>query len=538
MKLSLRIRLIAVPALLLALLPACLGGEATPTSAPVAATATNAPVAAAATSTTDILNDPGTEVAATYIKDLTATAARVTATPIPLPATATTAPTHAASDWTGYFTGPGAVPTPAGLPTLVPQAAGADLASPPAWAHDAVMYQVFVRAFTPEGTLAAAARRLPDVKDLGANLIYLMPVQPSGKLRAKGSLGSPYSIRDYLAIDPAQGTEADLRAFVEAAHALGMRVILDLVANHTAWDNPLIQQHPDWYKHDSASNIIPPQPDWSDVAALNYDAPGLRQYMLDVSLHYIQADLLDGFRCDVSDRVPLDFWQSWRTAIKAVKPDALLLSEGGSAAMHDQAFDAVYDWDFQNDMIDALLTRRPHRMIVSPTDEQTRYGYNFLRARYLENHDHDRWALYHKGAPLRAASGLLLALDGIPFLYAGEEVGATERPDLFEPNHVNWAGDADLRAFFKERIALRRASPALSHGLVSDVTITPNSGLAFLRRAPEQTVLVLASFADQPAHYTLTGVPLAGKNLQTGAPIDLRQGWDAQPYEMLFVELR
>ena len=460
----------------------------------------------------------------------------VTATSVAaMPALTLAGPFDAAT----YFARPGAVATPAGLPTLAPITGGGDLAAPPAWAYNAVLYQVFVRAFTPEGTLLAAAQRLPDLKDLGVNLIYLMPIQPSGTVKAKGSLGSPYSIRDYLAIDPAQGTEADLRAFIQTAHGLGMKVIMDLVANHTAWDNPLITQHPDWYKHDGTGAITSPQAEWTDVAALDYAAAALRQYMIDVSLHYVTADDLDGYRCDVSDHVPLDFWAAWRRALRAAKPDVFLLSESGGTTMHDHAFDALYDWDYSNDMLTALLSKRPHRMIVSPLSEQSEYGPAFLRARYLENHDHDRWAQYHTGGALRASSALLLAINGIPFLYAGQEVGTTVRPDLFEPNHIDWAaGDPALRAFFKQQIGLRRASPALSHGLLSDVAILPNNGLAFLRRAPEQTVLVLFSFADTPQRYTLTGGPFIGTDLRSGAPVSLTAGWDAPAYGMLFVAVR
>ena len=190
-----------------------------------------------------------------------------------------------------------------------------------------MLYQIFVRAFTPEGTLAAATTRLSDLKGYGINLIYLMPIHPTGKVNRKGSLGSPYSIADYYAIDPALGTEADLKKFVDTAHGLGMHVIMDLVANHTAWDNVLTTQHPDWYVHTPDGKFRPLTPTGPDVIQLDHTQPGLLQYMTDMTSYYVQADGVDGFRADYSTGVPLAFWRQLRDALKKVKPDIFLLSE-------------------------------------------------------------------------------------------------------------------------------------------------------------------------------------------------------------------
>ena len=189
----------------------------------------------------------------------------------------------------------------------------------PAWSKDAILYELNTRNFTPEGTFAAAAKQLPRLKALGVDIVWLMPIHPIGVEHRKGTLGSPYSVRDYRAVNPEFGTLADLQAFVAAAHAQGMHVILDWVANHTAWDNPLHAAHPDWYEHDwKGANRPTPWWDWEDVIDLDYASPGLRQYMTDAMAYWVRTADIDGFRCDVAGYVPLDFWENARAELDAI----------------------------------------------------------------------------------------------------------------------------------------------------------------------------------------------------------------------------
>jgi glycosidase len=413
----------------------------------------------------------------------------------------------------------------------------------PMWARDAVLYQVFVRAFTPDGTLAAAKQRLGDLKDLGVNLIYLMPIHPIGKVSRKGSLGSPYSIQDYQAIDPALGTEADLKAFVDAAHGLGMHVIMDLVANHTAWDSVLATGHPDWYAHTSDGKFRPPMPDWADVIQLDHSNPALLQYMIDMTSHYVTVDGVDGFRCDYSVGVPIPFWVAWRTAIKKVRPDVFLLSENDDQSL-TAAFDATYDQHTYQDIVTAYLRHKPHLLIVDPLSDRQQFGANRLRVRFLENHDHDRVALAYQAASpqaLQAASTYLLTTDDIPFIENGEELGITHTLSLFEPDKVNWQiGSQDLRAVFKKDLQIRNGNPALRDGDIADGNSSDPGVLAFVRSSPDQQVLVLISFAADKTHVTIDPQlsKHAGKDLASGAAVDLSAGVDMPAWSWRFIELK
>ena len=420
--------------------------------------------------------------------------------------------------------------------------AQAQIPHAPRWARDSVLYQIFVRAFTPEGTFAAAKAKLPELKDMGISLIYLMPVHPIGKVNRKGTLGSPYSIADYMAIDPALGTEADLKAFVDTAHSLGMHVIMDLVANHTSWDNVLTNEHPDWYVHTPDGKFRPPNPDWTDVIQLDHSQPGLLQYMIDMTSHYVQADGVDGFRCDYSTGVPLTFWRPLRDALKKVKPDLFLLSENDDEQLAE-VFDATYDQDTYKDLINAYLQHRPHQLLIGPLLDRKKYGDTRLRTRFLENHDHDRVAYPFQTQPaaLRAASTYLPTTDDIPFIENGEEVGITQTLSLFEPDKINWAaGDQSLKSLFKSILGVRNANPALRHGDIADANSSNSNVLAFLRRSPEQQVLVLINFSPNTNQVTVDPQIAArkGKDLESGKDVDLSSGAQLAGWSWRIIELK
>lgn len=412
----------------------------------------------------------------------------------------------------------------------------------PDWARNAVLYQIFVRAFTPEGTLAAAQAKLPELKDMGISLIYLMPIHPIGKVNRKGSLGSPYSIQDYMKIDPALGTEADLKSFVDTAHGLNMHVIMDLVANHTSWDNVLTTEHPDWYAKTPDGKFRPPVPDWSDVIQLDYSKPGLVQYMIDMTTHYIKDDGVDGFRCDYSTGPPIEFWQSMRAALKKVRSDVFLLSENDDEPLAT-VFDATYDQETYQDAVSAFLSHLPHRLLVTPLLDRKLYGDKRLRTRFLENHDHSRAAFPFATQPqaLRAVSTYMLATDDIPFIEAGEEVAITHTLSLFEPDKIDWAaGDQSLKSLFKSILTIRNANPALRHGDIADAISSDRNVLAFLRRSPEQQALVLINFVAEPRKVTVDPqiASRKGKDLESGTDIDVSTGVQLDPWGWKIVELK
>lgn len=218
----------------------------------------------------------------------------------------------------------------------------------PDWVRQAVIYQINTRQFTPEGTFAAAQQELPRLKELGVDILWLMPINPIGVKNRKGTLGSPYSVKDYFAVSPEFGTEDDFRNFVNAAHESGMKVIIDWVANHSAWDNELAVTHPEWYTKNWNGEFQPTHWwDWDDVIDFDYSHEGLREYMTSALKYWVQEFDIDGYRCDVAGFVPTDFWNNARKELDAIKP-VFMLAEWETKDLHEYAFDMSYAWSLCN----------------------------------------------------------------------------------------------------------------------------------------------------------------------------------------------
>ncbi len=325
----------------------------------------------------------------------------------------------------------------------------------PDWSLDATLYELNTRQFTEAGTFGAAEAHLPRLAGLGVDIIWLMPIHPIGEKNRKGSLGSPYSVRDYFGVNPEFGTLDDLKRFIAAAHALGMHVILDWVANHTAWDNPLVAEHPEWYARDAAGQLrSTPWWDWSDVVDLDFGQPGLRRYMLEAMSYWVREADIDGFRCDVAGYVPGDFWDAARSVLDAIRP-VFMLAEWEARDLHDRAFDATYAWTW-NDALHAI-TRG-----AADTTALVRY-YSWrekawppeaMRMTFIANHDTNSWKgtqFERFGKGLHAAIALSVVGDGIPLLYCGQEAGNEKRLAFFEKDPIVWrehpVGDLYRRLF-------------------------------------------------------------------------------------------
>ncbi len=375
----------------------------------------------------------------------------------------------------------------------------------PAWVHQAVIYEIFPRQFSTTGDFNGIAAQLDRLQQLGVDILWLMPIHPVGKLKSKGTFGSPYAVRDYYAIDPKLGTAADLRRLVGEAHRRGMKLIIDIVANHTAWDSVMMKT-PDFYVHDAAGHIIPPNPDWTDVARLNYDNPRLRRYMIDMLKHCVREFDLDGFRCDAAGMVPTDFWEQARSELEVVKPGLLMLAEWDNPALVARAFDIDYAWKGYSAMADAIAGRAPASAVREQWQiEHALYERGALRMRFSDNHDESRAIARFGEAAALAASALVFTLDGVPLLYNGMEVGDTTEsgaPALFEKLPINW-GTAELRPQFPraylQLTTMRHAHPALSDG---DLTWLHNSDegrvLTFMRRDASETMVIAVNLSSQP----------------------------------------
>ncbi|HEY9025495.1 MAG TPA: alpha-amylase family glycosyl hydrolase [Burkholderiaceae bacterium] len=411
----------------------------------------------------------------------------------------------------------------AGAPALAmtsSQAADAPAEMPHvAWSRQAAIYQVNVRQYTADGTLRAAMGELPRLKSMGVDILWLMPLQPIGVVNRKGTLGSYYSIRDYTAVNPEFGTLADARAFVQAAHALGMKVILDWVANHTAFDHPWTREHKDWYKLDSHGEIFPVtfnagkanEEHWSDVTQLDYDNPALRDAMIAAMQFWVREVDLDGFRCDVAGELPTPFWERARRELDAAKP-MFMLAEADKTELHRAAFDMTYSWDLAKLFheigqgkagaaeLRAWVAKEPHGFPPSA-----------YRMRFTSNHDFNSW--FGTDAELYGDAYLPLAvltftLPGMPLIYGGQEARLAKRLEFFEKDPIPWK-TRELQPFYTGLLTLKHSHPALAngqHGGALRVLDVGNDRLfAFERTLAADKLTVVVNVTSAPQTYRHAG---------------------------------
>ncbi len=296
------------------------------------------------------------------------------------------------------------------------------------WSYDAVVYEMNIRQLTEEGTFAAAMRHLQHLRSIGVDAIWLMPIYPIGRVERKGELGSYYSISDYCDVNPEFGTMADFDAFVEEAHRLGMKVILDWVANHTARDAKWLREKPvNWYERDNNGVAKVPW-DWSDTAQLNYAEREVWQGQIDAMKFWLQNHRIDGFRCDMAMLVPLEFWQEVREALQCEKKDVFMLAEAEGVEFFDNAFDACYGWEIHHAMVDVAqgksrvweLRNRIHSLLND-------YPQDSMHLSFTSNHDENSWSGSEQsrfGMALEAMTALTFALPKtLPLIYTGQEYG-------------------------------------------------------------------------------------------------------------------
>ena len=345
-------------------------------------------------------------------------------------------------------------------------------ASAPTWLKDAVIYQVNTRQFSAKGDFNSVTAAIPRLKKLGVDVLWMMPIHPIGVVNRKGSLGSPYSVKDYKGINPDLGTATDFRNLVTTAHAAGMKVILDWVANHTAWDNPWITQHKDWYTQDGNGNVVPPNPDWSDVADLNYDKSGMRIAMIDALKYWVAGFDIDGYRCDVAGGVPTDFWNDATAALRTIKPVFMLAEAQGDASLREHAFVADYGWAFKDLLVGfGAGSAGKGDFLGYMGQQQLTYQAGTYPMLFVTNHDENSWTgslkdMYGSGA--KTLSVLTFTLPGIPLIYNGQEVDSNKRLQFFEKDLIDWnitsSRSKTAQAFYTKLISLKTKNSALFNG--------------------------------------------------------------------------
>ncbi len=387
----------------------------------------------------------------------------------------------------------------------------------PEWLKSGVIYEINPRTFSSTGNFKGIQQRLPYLQQLGVTVLWIMPIHPVGKEKSKGTLGSAYSVQDYYGINPAYGSADDFRALVRESHRLGFKVIIDIVANHTAWDSVLMK-HPEYYKHAPDGKIIPPEPDWSDVAALNYKNAELRQYMLKMLEYWLREFELDGFRCDVASQVPADFWNQARASLAKIKPDLMMLAEAHEPVLLEKAFDLDYSWPLHGKLTEVFeFGVRASALHDEWLQERKIYPQGAMHLRFSDNHDEKRAIARFGERGALAASALMFTLDGVPLLYNGMEIGDTSEsgaPALFERLPVFWEfaeRRPEFTQFYREMIRLRREHPALQQGeTVWLENADPQRVLSYLRRDSKEQFFILINCSNEPARMKVTGVDVTG----------------------------
>jgi glycosidase len=368
--------------------------------------------------------------------------------------------------------------------------------TPPTWLRDGVLYEIFPRDFSAAGNLNGVTARLDELKDLGVTILWIMPIHPIGEKSRKGAFGSPYSIKDYYAVDPQYGTLNDFKRLVSEAHQRNLKVIMDLVANHTAWDS-VMMGHREYYQQNAQGKIIPPDPAWTDVAGLNYGNPELRRYMITMMKYWVQTSDVDGFRCDVASNVPLDFWEAARAQLESVKPDIMLLAEASEPALLVKAFDVDYAWPLMGTLNDVLVNGAPATNLRASWEEsQRQFPREALHMRVTDDHDEARAVSRFGVRGALAASALMFTLDGVPLLYNGMEVGdATESgdPALFEKLAIFWKprDRPPLRQIYRDLIRVRKENAAFRNGRVLWLHNSNEESLVTFERADESNEFVV-----------------------------------------------
>jgi 1,4-alpha-glucan branching enzyme len=404
----------------------------------------------------------------------------------------------------------------------------------PEWVKNAVIYEVNTRQYTAEGTFKAFETNLPRLKELGVDILWFMPIHPIGVEKRKvpegmkESLGSYYSVKDYKGVNQEFGTEEDFKTLVIKAHSMGFKVIIDWVANHTAWDNAWVKEHPDWYKQDSAGNIMSAF-DWTDVAKLNYDNREMRKAMIESMKYWIDKCDIDGFRCDVAGEVPADFWNEARLELEKTKPLFMLAENENKVELFSKAFDAGYGWSLHNSMHKVAQGKAPLSDIVKQVNKaDSIMPKNAFQMNFVTNHDENSWngtAWEKFGTGLDDFTILTYTLPGMPLIYSGQEAGLDKRLAFFIKDSIDWKYK-DFSPFLKTLNALKHKNEALWSAPYGGTFIPientePDKVLTFIREKGDYRVLVALNLSSDAVKIRFKQSKVDGEYTDVFAKVDL-----------------
>ncbi len=387
----------------------------------------------------------------------------------------------------------------------------------PDWSRNLTIYEVNIRQYTEDGTFKAFEKHLHRLKEMGIGILWIMPIHPIGEKNRKGALGSYYSVKDFFGVNPEQGTLEDFKSLVNKIHEMGMYVIIDWVANHCAWDNAIVTKHPDWFTRDENGNFVPPVADWTDVVDLNYDNRELRKYMIDALKYWVEDSGIDGYRCDVAEMVPFDFWKKAIDELNKIKP-VFMLAEAGSPECHKNGFDATYSWEILHMMNDIAGKKKnaidlsellKHEMVLSSK--------GVYRMNFTSNHDENSWAgtvVERLGESSETFAVFSFMIPGMPLIYSGQEAGLNKRLSFFEKDPIEWKKHK-LSSIYKTLIQLKKENKSLFSGNSEggfEIIKTSNTNkiLSFIRKRNNNIVFVILNLSSEKQAVTIDDFQDAG----------------------------
>jgi len=425
--------------------------------------------------------------------------------------------------------------------SLIPLNVTTQKFSPPEWSYNKAIYEVNVRQYSEEGTFKAFEKHLPRLKELGADILWFMPINPIGEKNRKGTLGSYYSVKNYTKVNPEFGTLDEFKFLIKMIHKMGMYVIIDWVANHTAWDNPWIEEHPDFYTTDSLGNIISPNPDWTDVADLNYDNKELWKEMIDALKFWVEECDIDGYRCDVAGMVPSDFWIETRTELEKIK-NVFMLAEWDTPEIH-LAFDMTYDWDLHHILNGIAKEEKTVTDLIEHLNKnEEEFPANAFRMQFTSNHDENSWngtVFERLGDGAESFAVLSSLIPDMPLVYTGQEAGNNKRLSFFEKDPIEWK-EYKLFNIYSKLFQLKKNNKALYNGkLGGEMIYIQNSNeeniFAFTRSLEKDKVLAVFNLSNNPVEVELNAESLRGnyKNYFTGKleSFSSKESFNLTPWE-------
>ena len=390
-----------------------------------------------------------------------------------------------------------------------------------AWSAQSNIYEVNLRQFSAAGTIMAFEKALPRLKDMGVEVLWFMPVTPigiKGRKMTESDLGSYYAVKDYKGFNPEFGTMDDWKAFVKHAHDMGFKVITDWVANHSAPDNHWVKAHPDFYAKDSAGNLVAPY-DWTDVCKLNYSNRELRDSMIDAMKFWVTETGIDGFRCDVADDVPVDFWAACIAELRKHK-NVFMLAEGKKMELYDAGFDETYAWDIMVAMTELYSGKKSLLQFDSLINANiASYPKNAYRLFFTTNHDENSWngTEFEKYGDAYKTFAVFsqTMYQSVPLIYNGQEDMNKKRLKFFIKDTIPWEGEMDLAHFYKTLLTLRKSNVALAaNASYKKLGSSADSSIfAYQREMDGHKVVVILNLSKQAQKFNIKDASISGNPL-------------------------